>query len=137
MEKLVSGIRNYFTSSKTSKRFIRKNKKKKSLMLELALLEVNRQFLLTFSYSTIYLKASIYLLQIFIYNSKNSLLLMYRIGASQQWLLYKSSYHLFLKYRNYKYSESYGEHKIILGLELIKNIKADNNIQVFNMADFF
>ena len=90
---------------------------------------------LTSSCSTTCLRASVCLLQIFICSSRNSLLLIHTIGASQQWLLCESPRHLLSKYGNYEHGESSGEHRMVLGPELINNIEADNNIRVFDAAD--
>lgn len=48
MEKLMSGTKNYFTNSKTSKRLTRKNKKKKFLRLGLASPEADNRLLSNF-----------------------------------------------------------------------------------------
>lgn len=55
---------------------------------------------------------------------------MYTTGASQRWLLGES-----LRDLVYEHGESTGEHRLVLGSELIDNIETDTNIQVFDRGE--
>ncbi|MCJ1344701.1 hypothetical protein MMC31_002904 [Peltigera leucophlebia] len=57
------------------------------------------------------------------------------LGAHQCWIMGESPQDLVSKYGNYEHGESTGEHRVVLGPDLIHNIEADTNIRVFDKGE--
>ena len=47
----------------------------------------------------------------------------------------ESPQYLVSKYGNYEHGESTGEHRLVLGSELVNDIEADTNIRVFDRGE--
>ena len=136
MERLVLGTKNLFTTSKLSKQLTRKSKRNKPLPSGLASPAEDGWFLSDFfMFYHLFKGLGMFTCRFFIRNSTNSFLLIYTIGASQRWLLSETPRHLLSKYSNYEHGECSGEHRLVLGPELIDSIGADSNIRVFDVAD--